>query len=538
MARDPLQQYSLLSQIGARQAAQQQEQQQFMINLILKQQADEKEQARWEAEQEYKKLQMKKLEQETDPTRVEQEDLARASDLATKRTDRMAKQEELNQSRGYQDAMGAFGEVNLPPEEVDSGIMGEVGNAPQTPDGVTPLYGEGGTEQRSSKFTDILNSFNQEKSKRTRNLYKYSKELGRDFGAEGAQRILGMGEKGPTELKPNERYHVTSQGQVLDLAGEEGVEVVDVKGLMTKVSPEDKDKVYNTLYTQYSTNLKSGQFDEPLFAQLMKASDDPAMRDIILRQTATYLISNGMEEQAPSIVESYKAKKKQEDLAGVSVNVLSKDNADGTSTAMLIETDKTSNTVRVLKEVTGDPANVPEGSITRGRENLILIDENLKRIDDIDEQLRPSTTGYEAAIKRWGASMASMLNNQAQAPSKDIQDSVVKRALSEQAGLRATRTETGVQRSEAEMARIVKAYGLGEIPYWEAKIQLQILQNNLLFQQKLQQDIVNRKKYEPYVPKKVPSPAYQDNPNKPNKPTKLPPRKPGESLGDYLKRTK
>lgn len=169
--------------------------------------------------------------------------------------------------------------------------------------------------------------------------------------------------------------------------------------------------------------------------------------------------------------------------------------------------------VRTIAETTRAAIDVPDTAVKAARENLILIDENLKRIDDIDAELRPSTTGYGAALKRWGQEKFTMLMDPAHEPPEDIKSTVTRKALAEQAGLRATRTETGVQRSEQEMERIIKAYGFGEIPYWEAKIQMQLLQNNLLFQQRKQQDVVERKPYVPYKPRVQPSPQHADTKN-------------------------
>ena len=527
---NPLQQYSILSQIAARQAEQQQQDQQFKINLMMKL-AEQKRQTALDD------LQKRKLEHELAPNTLLTEQLAKQTSTAAQQEQFLKSSEERAQEGGYREAMKAYGETNIPQSQAEDTTIDVLGPVNTTTEGISPLYGSEGTTAKSSKFQTIMNQFNAEKQQRTQNLYPFAKEVGRDFGAEGAQRIFGMGEKDASSLKPNERYHVMAdQGQVIDLAGEDGPTVIDVPGLLAKSKPEDKDKIYKTLYTQYSMNLESGQFDKPLFAQLMKASDDPMMRDIIVRQTARKLIAERREGEAPDIVEEYKAKKQQEDLAGVTISVMTHNNADGTSTASLVEVDKKNDSVKTLKSVTGSAANVPEGSINKAREHLTLIDENLKRIDDIDTQLRPSTTGWGPAITRWGESKFSMLNNTSQEPSQDVKDTVVKKALAEQAGLRATRTETGVQRSEAEMERIIKAYGLGEIPYWEARIQLQILQNNLLFQQKLQKDIVDRKKYEPYVPRRTPAAEYQDKDITPS--GKVIPRKPGESISDYLKRIK
>lgn len=225
-------------------------------------------------------------------------------------------------------------------------------------------------------------------------------------------------------------------------------------------------------------------------------------RALVLRRSGQFMEANPqLQKQYPDLWAEYSKIKAADAAQNKDFKTITYANADGTTKVEEWLFDKGTGKGRKIKTWVGSQAMYPVQLRGRAAEKLPEIQEGLTKVENAWMNLTPKGQSMWGKSQRWGERLWAKLQTADYDPSKDSEAKAVYEFASGQVALSIAKIQSGAQRSDQEIERIQNAYLNNELSYWEAKIQLKMLKDELLRQEESMFNILEQKKFERYRPK-------------------------------------
>lgn len=268
-------------------------------------------------------------------------------------------------------------------------------------------------------------------------------------------------------------YSVSKVPQITGQLGLPNIIQSDVIGGLTKKSEDEKRGA--TRYA-FMEKLKQGQYDPKGFELALSSSKGPE-EEVLVRNTAQWLIDNGQEQLNPGLVQKYKQMVEDEVRKGRTRHVTTVVDSLGRSKTAIVEVDDQGRSKTIYRDA-GEGGIVTASMRNDAAKEMGPLAQTLQNLQEQKATLDPSTVGPGGFVSRYGGRFKAWLKPN-YVPTAQELDSLKRAMLADQYSLKQARYETGAQRSDQEIARIKEAYHTGSYNYWEAKAALSLVEEGL-----------------------------------------------------------